>query len=195
MTQFYVDQEAPHLGGYCIGGDEATRYEVLWRWLVGSYGVRSVIDVGCGEGHSTRYFSDELEIEGFGVDGINQIPIWSACAGFSTHDYTTGPWGDMSFDLCWCCEFVEHVEERYIPNFLETFKCAETVLMTHAFPGQSGHHHVACKVPDFWKGVMAAIGYRFNPELTALTRELASENKNPHNHFARSGLAFERNSG
>ncbi len=49
-----------------------------------------------------------------------------------------------------------------------------------------------CQSADYWKGAMAAIGYEFDPWLSTLTRELASENTNPHNHFLRSGLAFKR---
>ena len=191
MSQFYTDTENPHLGGYCLGGDEATYYPDLWRWLVEERGVRSVIDVGCGEGHAFQFFEGLLgRLNVTGIDGIPQEhPM------IEQHDYTTGPyipWGyeEEKADLVWSCEFVEHVEERYVPNFLETFRCADLVLMTHAEPGQLGHHHVNCQPDSYWIGAMAAIGYRLDQKLTDRARQLAALNRNPYNHFARSGLAF-----
>ena len=189
----------PHLGGYVPGGDEATWYPNLWTWLVQDEAgprVRSVLDVGCGEGHSTRFFR-EICPNTVGIDGTWQD------SSIVQHDFTTGPWlggwADINsalrsglWDLVWCCEFVEHVEERYVPNFLETFKLAKHVLLTHAFPGQDGHHHVNCQPREYWVGALAAIGYGLDEELTTRTRNLAALNRSPWNHYVRSGLAFRR---
>lgn len=177
---------AGHLGGYHVGGDPLSTYPALWSWLVDDYGVRSVIDVGCGEGVAVRFFR-ERGCEVLGVDGIEQ-----GDPDIYKHDYTAGPFftspvvGQQA-DLAWCCEFVEHVEERYIPNFLATFACAELVLMSHAVPGQGGHHHVNCRDDDYWVGVLAGIGYQKDDSLTAVTRELAGEG-----YYTWSGLAFKR---
>lgn len=185
-----------HLGGYVSGGDDATFYPDLWNWLVRDFGIRSVIDVGCGDGVAVRHFEGliaPLTIHRrpsvIGIDGCQQ-----ESSNIHQWDYTTGPLGyRIEFDLCWSCEFVEHVEERYVPNFLATFACAKHVLMTHAVPGQAGHHHVNLRPPDYWIGVMAAIGYSFDRALTSSARGLAGLNMSPWNHFVRSGLAFTRN--
>lgn len=187
MTEFVTDR---HLGGYIRGGDEATYYPELWRWLVEEYGVRSVIDVGCGEGHALNFFRD-IGCRVAGVDGIAQ-----GDPDIFEHDYASEkayfPPAPHPWDLTWSCEFVEHVEAKFIHSFLITFACADLVLMTHASPGQSGYHHVNLQGPEYWKGVMAAIGYEHDEVLTAATRELAAENTNPYNHYVRSGLAFKR---
>ena len=183
-----IDPEHPHLGGYVPGGDPATWYPDLWKWVVEERRVKSVLDVGCGEGHTVRFFR-ELGIAAWGIDGIAQDG-----PTIIQHDYTLGflePVLD-GVDLVWSCEFVEHVEERYARNFLSTFACARFVLMTHGEPGQSGHHHVNNQTGDYWKGAMAAIGYEFDEVLTAQARGLASANEDPYNHFRRSGLAFRR---
>jgi hypothetical protein len=181
--EFY---EAGHLGGFIIGGDPATFYPHLWEWLVREHGVFSVMDVGCGEGHALAYFHDVLGIYAQGVDGVEQDNpfIW-------THDYTQGPLSfGTPYDLVWSCEFVEHVEERYVPNFLASFAGARLVAITHAEPGQPGYHHVNCRSSEYWKGAMTAAGFAFDEETTLHARYMAAMNRNPINHFARSGLVF-----
>jgi SAM-dependent methyltransferase len=180
---------APHLGGYVPGGDTATWYPELWRWVVETRGVRSIIDVGCGDGQALSFFR-EFGCEVCGIDGVPQDD-----PAIVEHDYTDGPYRPVRrFDLAWCCEFVEHVDEPHIPNFLATFDAADVVLLTHADPGQQGHHHVNCRTSDYWKGVMAAAGFRFDDQLTAITRAFAQANDSPWNHYARSGLAFHNQS-
>ena len=185
--EFYVEAERPHLGGYIRGGDPATYYPQLWEWFVREQGVTSVLDVGCGEGHAVEFFQ-ALDIRAVGIDGVKQDK-----PGIKMHDYTRGPLAVyFEYDLVWSCEFVEHVEERCVQNFLATFVSArpKLVAMTHAEPGQPGHHHVNCRTADYWKGVMAAAGFAFDEDTTLHARLMAAMNRNPINHFARSGLVF-----
>lgn len=179
--------EHGHLGGYIIGGDPATYYPDLWMWLIQERGVQTVLDVGCGEGHALDFFLKAGALLVNGVDGVTQESELVA-----QHDFHTGPWQDSDWDLCWSCEFVEHVEEQYVPNFLATFACANTVLMTHAMPGQQGYHHVNCQPATYWIQQLATIDYELDLDLTIQARNLAGLNRDPHNHFIRSGLAFVR---
>jgi hypothetical protein len=55
-----TDPKLAHLGGYVEGGDPATYYPDLWKWFVETLMVRSVIDVGCGDGVALKYFRDTL---------------------------------------------------------------------------------------------------------------------------------------
>lgn len=184
-----VPKGARHLGGYIPGGDDASYYPDLWRWLVTDYGAGLVLDVGCGEGHALDVFRD-AGAEALGIDGVEQER-----KDILRHDYSEGflDYDELGrWDLVWSCEFVEHVEERYVPNFLATFCCADTVLMTHAMPGQPGWHHVNCKAPEYWIGMLAGVGFRYDEKLTAQTRSLAALNQNPNNYYVRSGLAFRR---
>lgn len=188
-----------HLGGFHPDGDKATWFPGLWKACVDDLGVRSVLDVGCGAGHTVKFFRD-LGCRVVGVDGVEQddpdIIQW---------DFTKGPLmtGD-EFDLAWSCEFVEHVPEDDVPNFLETFKCAKLVLLTHSEPGQPGYHHVNCQPSGYWIEQFEGIGFEFDGDLTIECRRIAFENGywwrddwcsetwwGFHvNHFVRSGLAF-----
>lgn len=185
--EFATVEGKPHLGGYIYGGDEATYYPALWDWLVRERKVRCMLDVGCGEGHALRHFRG-LGIRARGIDGVPQDD-----SDIVTHDYTEGPMTfRKDFDLVWCCEVLEHVEECYLPNLRLSLTAAPLVLVTHAEPGQGGFHHVNCQTADYWTGVFAGWGYRFDGGMTQMTRMMAAQNRNPWNHYVRSGLAFTR---
>lgn len=183
-----------HLGGFIAGGDEATQFPELWEWLYRERSIRTVLDVGAGDGQAIDFFT-KLGVDAAGIDGVD-----TGHPKIVVHDFTDGPRISRSgllppgdFDLVWCCEFVEHVEERYLPNFLPSLAQGRIVLMTHAFPGQPGHHHVNCRPPDYWTGVLASIGYELDGDLTDESRYRARINPSPWNHYSRSGLAFRRN--
>ena len=194
MSQFV---EEGHLGGYVPGGDEATYYPELWKWIVNYFLLdskeKTILDVGCGDGVALEYFN-AIGAKCVGVEGVEQNNDL-----ICTHDYTKGrldyhitPQSGV-FDLIWCCEFVEHVEEQYVPNIMDTFSFAKTVLMTHAEPGQDGFHHVNLQPAYYWVAKLKEIGYNLDPETTLITRDLARYNHSPWNHYARSGLVFRRN--
>lgn len=188
MTKTTTIETPAHLGGFKPGGDPATWFPKLWRWLVRELEVGSMIDVGAGEGLTVRYF-EMLGVDAVGVEGTEQPDQ----PRLVQHDYTTGPYdpGRM-FDLGWCCEFVEHVDESYEQNWLTTLACGRIVLLTHGEPGQPGHHHVNLHYAPYWVGRLAEHGLYFDEALTIKTRELAAVNPSPWNHYKRSGLAFRR---
>lgn len=191
-----TDADNPHLGGYIPGGDPATYYPGLWAWLKTELSIETALDVGCGDGQALNCFS-LLGIQAVGVDGVAQDD-----ERILRHDFNTGVWPPTGsffaspdhpgFDLVWSCEFVEHVEERFMGNFLTAFGLGRYVLMTHGQPGQPGWHHVNNQTADYWKEQLALIGYVFDDDLTKQARVIARTNPDPNNHFVRSGLCFRR---
>lgn len=190
-----MNSGAPHLGGWVPGGDPATWLPTVWQWTIDVLGVQSVLDVGCGDGLALDWY----EAHGVRVQGIEGTP--QANPKILQHDYTRGPaLTNEDWDMVWCCEFVEHVEAEYMLNFLATFQCARFVLMTHAFPGQPGTHHVNCQPEDYWVRRMDDAGFDLDSYLTNEARRAAQGNTfswddadGTHvNHFLRSGLVFVR---
>lgn len=191
-----------HLGGYIRGkqssvqtvhqldhGDPATWYPKLWSWACHELGVESIMDVGCGEGHAAGYFS-QLGCQVLGIDGSLQAKRDSVIPdNHVTHDFTTGAYNpERSFDLVWSCEFVEHVEEEFMDNFLETFACSQRYLMmTYAAPGQPGFHHVNCQPQEYWVDKVESKGFSLDLARTELSREIASIG-----HYKNRGLFFNR---
>lgn len=197
-----MNTDEGHLGGYIRGrqssvptifglehGDPLTWTPDLWRWTYQKLGVRSVLDVGCGEGHSTKFFQD-LGCRVLGVDGSAQAQRDSVIADFHLrHDFTRGTYlPDEIFDLVWCCEFVEHVEEQFVGHVLQTFaRGSRYLMMTYARPGQPGYHHVNCRPARYWIRKVEEIGFRLDRSLTEESRGIS-----PSSHYRAKGLLFVR---
>src|SRR5271166_1318469 len=69
MEAIVSDQERPDLGGNYRYGDVSKFVPTLWRYLVDRFAVKSVLDVGCGEGHAVNFFH-KLGVVAHGIDGL-----------------------------------------------------------------------------------------------------------------------------
>jgi len=90
----YGTENKKHLGGYIINltdhGDPNSYSTEVWDWMINN-GIKSIIDVGCGEGHSTKYFLDR-GVDAIGVEGgenaYNNSPVKN---NLVLHDYVDAP--------------------------------------------------------------------------------------------------------
>jgi 2-polyprenyl-3-methyl-5-hydroxy-6-metoxy-1,4-benzoquinol methylase len=186
-----------HLGGCMLECDPATWTPLLWDSLIHHFSVESVVDVGCGVGFSTEYFSKKVS-KVLGIEGSEEAIKLSKIKNLILkHDYEKSNLKlESKYDLVWCCEFVEHVEEKYMQNFIDTFKSAKIVAMTYATPGQGGHHHVNEQHEDYWLRIMQNNKFEFLRDETEKFRKLAFKDGELHNskyndnHFAHRGLIF-----
>lgn len=188
----YGIEKDEHLGGYIVGltnhGDPNSYATEVWDWMINS-NIKSVIDVGCGEGHSTKYFIDK-GIECLGIEGgINAYNNSLVKDSIVLHDYIKGPFTpNKKYDAIWCCEFVEHVEEKYMINFLSTFNSADRIFLTHALPGQDGYHHVNCQPSVYWINIIEKMGFKYNNDLSIYLRSITDKM-----HVKSTLLVFEKN--
>ena len=74
--------------------------------------------------------------------------------------------------------------------FLDTLANGRIVAITHALPGQGGHHHVNCQPAEYWIEKMAARGYRLTQGYETFRR--ISEPGGYPTYFQASGLVFIR---
>jgi cyclopropane fatty-acyl-phospholipid synthase-like methyltransferase len=170
-----TDPERPWLGGNILGGDEMTYCPQVWDFLIDNFEPKSLLDVGCGEGYLMKYFLDRL-IDVHGIDGLqenkNNSPV-SIRDRIIVHDYTKGACNyRFTPDMVISCEFVEHVDLKYMENYILQFVMCKTLVMTHALPHQDGYHHVACQSDDYWIGIMKAFNMKLSP-LTCQARKIA----------------------
>lgn len=118
--------------------------------MISHYGIKSLLDVGCGKGVSTSWFvTHGLEyvqcVEG-SHDAVSQsiVPSTTPEENYQRvveHDFSRGPWWpERTVDAVWCVEFTEHVGRNYQPNYLTAFRKAALIFVTHSNWG--GWHHV-----------------------------------------------------
>ncbi len=181
-----------HLGGHC----NKTHLDVgALDYLIENYQVTSMLDVGCGPGGMVELAKGK-GLKAKGIDGDFTLQF-SSPENFIVHDFAQGP-VDIAenFDLVWCCAFNEHVEEKYIPNFMSAVNKGKIVIMTYyELPG---HHHVNCQPASYWIDVMKENGFDYDESLTLNVREASTMNKvgegkyTPKAWIHYYGLAFKR---
>ena len=161
-----------HLGGAYPESDGNTFMVDIWGYLVVKYELKIILDVGCGYGHALKWFSDNACCQIKGIEGMKEYVEKSLVPKCVVeHDFTTGPAPvAQPFDLAWSAEFVEHVDAKYIPNYMPAFQLARIAVITHAEPGQAGHHHVNCQSDSYWVSVFSKYGFKHRQDETDLLR-------------------------
>lgn len=198
MSENYRIIEDGHLGGCVMAdaehphGDPHSYLPKLWDWLIERFDLKTVLDVGCGQGHAVKWFRDR-GIAACGIEGSLKVIRHAesdAVSHILWHDFTEGPTPTplAPRDLVWCCEFVEHVEEQFIPNYLPILCSGKVLAITHALPGQDGYHRVTCRDDAFWIDTFERQGtLQFSPELTEESRRIRGRG-----WWGVSGLLFVR---
>jgi len=148
----------------------------VFDYLCKKYNVRSMVDVGCGWGGMVDY-SIRQGVKSLGIDFSNKLNMFDK-EEFKFHDYTKGKYIlDDRYDLGWCVEFLEHIEEEYIDNIFSTLSCCKIICCTHALPNQGGEHHVNCQKPRYWVDTFGKYGFKHDLKLS-LHIKYISEMKN-----------------
>ena len=178
-----MSQLEPHLGGH---GNKTHLDNGALQWLQQTLNATSYLDIGCGPGGMVQLAS-ELGFKALGIDGDYTLDRYDTTK-FIIHDFTTGPIKlENKFDLGWSVEFVEHVYEQYIPNYMPLFEKGNLAVVSAAPPGWPGHHHVNCREASYWVDVFKNYGLRFNKQLTDEFKSLSQMRKN---FFKRAGMVF-----
>ena len=172
-----------HLGGH----NNTTHVDRgALQWAIDQFGVRSMLDVGCGPGGMVE-LAESMGLDACGIDGDHTVDRYDD-SKFVIHDFTKGPAPiDRSYDLCWSVEFVEHVYERYVPNFARNMAQCQWMIMSHAKPGQTGYHHVNCQSSEYWIESLKEYGFRYDADLTRDMRKASTAQKK---FVKKSGLVF-----
>ncbi|ETO11127.1 hypothetical protein RFI_26247 [Reticulomyxa filosa] len=204
------DKDPEHLGGF-VTNDTDTYERELWEWIIGVFNISSIMDVGCGMGYSTQFFKKYLNAKWHGqenvlcVEGSKDAIDQSLVPELSIHhDYAKGPWWpDAIFDMVWSAEFLEHVDEEFMNNYMATFKKAKLILVTHSVWG--GWHHTCVHDSPWWIAKFESFGFQYQPELTEMARQhcpmagdrlkysyhdVTAQGHRKMSHFQRHGLVF-----
>lgn len=189
-----IDNSLPsHLGGH---ENETHIDEGALKYLIDKFGIKTMIDVGCGPGGMVAK-AREMGLDAYGVDGDFEVErdpevakyitirdyskravsVIEALANAPINDHESSPYANVEWsgrDLAWSVEFLEHVDAEYIYNFMGTFRDCKYVICTHALPGQPGHHHVNCREAPYWVDIFTAFGFEIDVETTNEVRNAST---------------------
>jgi len=181
-----------HLGGH--GGKTHTDEGTL-RWAINALGIQSMLDIGCGPGGMVE-LANNLGVHAHGLDGDYTLKRYDDTK-FTIHDFTNGPAPiSDNFDLAWSVEFVEHVYEKYIPNYVAAMQKCKFLIMTYAPVGHGGHHHVNENTQEYWIDTMSQYGFKYFKDATNQMRNhstMGSTNKErkKFGFLKKTGLLFK----
>lgn len=180
-----VSTASPHLGGNLDSGDPFSFSPRCWDYLIRRFCVQSILDLGSGLGEASFYFHSKgmavIAVDGLS-ENINHAAYPTVRVDLSqTHVETR-------VDLVHCQEFVEHVSEKFVDNIIKSFQSGKFLCMTHAFPGQGGHHHVNEQPPEYWIKLLSENGFCLLQEDTKRVRSFAAEDG--ATYLSKSGLVF-----
>jgi hypothetical protein len=190
-TKYGGAGDKKHLGGFTVF-DVAGVSPSVWKYMVGTLGVHSLLDVGCGRGTSTTWFLkhgvDILCAEG-SHDAYEKTFLPDPATQMVEHDFSRGPWWpEKTYDAAWAVEFLEHVNVQYHFNYITAFrKCALLFVSSSRW---GGWHHVEVHQDEWWIRKYEAYGFHYDESLTQKVRSIASEEKRNATAIAPNGKSY-----
>jgi hypothetical protein len=168
--------DAKHLGGF-TEIDLQGISPAVWKHMVTYFGVKSLLDVGCGRGISTSWFVlhgvDALCVEG-SHDAVLNSMLPEPSKQVVEHDFSRGPWWpSRTVDAVWCVEFLEHVGRNFHHNYLTAFRKAALIFATNSQWG--GWHHVEVHDDIWWISKFQSYGFVYSPGLTEMVKSVATK--------------------
>ena len=146
----------------CVVGGHMNKTHIdegALQYLKDTFNIRTVLDIGCGPGGMSDVCK-KLDIEWTGIDGDKEVLKFNK--NIIIHNYQHKLVLNKVFDLAWSVEFVEHIPECYIDNFIDTFKLCKYVLLT-AYPTKSTNkYHVNEQPPKYWIDIFNKNGFFHN---------------------------------
>lgn len=173
----------PHLGGHCF----ITHLdEGILNYAINSLKIKSMLDIGCGPGGMVE-LATKLGIDAYGIEGDYRLESNNKII---LHDFVKGKYQhNRIYDLAYSCEFVEHVEEQFVENFMFSFQCCNYAIITFAPPGTPGIHHVNCQSKDYWIDIFTKFNFIFDSTITEEFRRASTMQRD----FIRNNGLFFRN--
>ena len=134
-------------------------------------------------------FFTRPESSAHGIDGLMRN-VERSISPVAYHDLTKETYV-MPVDLTLSVEVAEHIEEKHVDKYVKTLCNGKTIVITHALPGQPGHHHVNCQSPQYWVSKLASYGYQLDRDNEYWRQVAATEGH--FTFFGETGLVFLRN--
>lgn len=173
-----------HLGGFTEVDIQGISPHT-WRSMMEYFGVKSLLDVGCGRSFSTSWFylqGVKVQCVEGSRDAIERNLLLSLVDEKSLekiiveHDFSLGPWWpEETVDAVWCVELIEHIGRNFQKNYLTAFKKAAFIFVTHSNWG--GWHHTEVHNDLWWISRFQMYGFVYSEKLTEKVKTVARKER------------------
>ena len=158
---------ADHLGGH---NNKTWTDKGTLRYFYHQLGCRTMLDVGCGPGGQVNV----AKIVGYkkvtGVDGDHTVNP------DILHDFTKDKIiHNIKYDLCWSVEFLEHVPEEYMDNYMPLFKNCKHIVCTSSL--YNNQYHYCIKEKKWWIDQFEKRGFLYDDFVYREILEVSTMNK------------------
>lgn len=150
----------------------ATNIDIgIMPFLKNNSNIESILDVGCGPGGNVK-FCQKIGFKAYGIDGdYDTIPTEK---NFQYVDYRISSSDfNRTFDLCWSVEFAEHIEEKFIKNFVKDYLKCKILIFTAAPIGWGGVGHVNEQNEIYWINKFKQYGLKLDKQATNEIRKIS----------------------
>lgn len=149
---------------------------------------KTVVDVGCGEGHWGQEFVRHGSDSVLGLDGGY---VANRMIPFEEIDLEKRVYPDVEADLGICLEVVEHLSPLAADGLIEWMSTRfNTILFSGGIPGQPGAGHINCQPMKEWANKFVS----HDMQVTTGLRELVLGNANVEPWYQQNLLLVARNS-
>lgn len=156
------------------------------RYMMHKHNCKTMIDIGCGPGGQVESAKVVGYTKALGVDGdhtVNPDLI---------HDFTKDRLLiEDKFDLAWSVEFLEHVPEKYIDNYMPLFKnCKHVVCSSSLYDNE---HHFCVQEKSWWIDQFEKRGFAYDDNIYKEILEASTMDKKTTSKDGLTATWLERN--
>ena len=161
------------------------------KFLKNCLNIKTMIDIGCGLGYQVK-IAKELGINAWGIDGDPNVNP-DILIDYTKKSYRPS----YDIDLAWSVEFLEHVPERFINNYMETFERCRYIVCTASYFSSKRHYNV--QDIDYWIRLFRENGFVYSSYLkgsvlrNSTMKPYDTGSLNSLTFLQCSGMAFYRN--
>lgn len=137
-TKAWGDDGTPFCSGGGSRGENCARYCDLCLKIIRENGVRSVVDLGCGDFFVGRHIVEATGIRYTGIDVVPELiefhkqTFQNEHTGFQCADITKDAL--PAADLCLIRQVLQHLSNQEILNALDNLKCYRRILISEDVP-------------------------------------------------------------
>lgn len=128
--------------------------KIILEVVIKYFDVKSVLDIGCGQGAWLAEWKQLGAEEVLGVDGdyVRPEALLIDETEFKSHDLCAPLHLDRQFDLVQALEVAEHIPEEFSDQFVTSIiEHGKVVLFSAAVVGQGGEEHINEQPYEYWR--------------------------------------------